>query len=79
MHLLFTLIPEDMEIRRVSVKQMLKQFLVVQLSGITFAPKGDVRFINESIAKRTRERWGAKGESICSGGAPCMTPYGSSN
>ena len=42
-------------------------------------PKGDVRFINESIAKRTRERWGAKGESICSGGAPCMTPYGSSN
>ncbi|WP_371196307.1 RHS repeat-associated core domain-containing protein, partial [Glaciecola sp. SC05] len=42
-------------------------------------PKGDVRFINKSIAKRTRQRWGAKGESICSGGSSCMTPYGSSN
>lgn len=31
-------------------------------------PKGDVRFINKSIAKRTRKRWGAKGKSICSGG-----------
>jgi RHS repeat-associated protein len=42
-------------------------------------PKGDVRFINKSIAKRTRQRWGAKGKSICSGGSSCMTPYGSSN
>ncbi|RUO78709.1 hypothetical protein CWI83_06740 [Pseudidiomarina taiwanensis] len=42
-------------------------------------PIGDVRFINKSIAKRTRTRWGAKGKSICPGGSPCMTSYGSSN
>ena len=42
-------------------------------------PIGDVRFINKSIAKRTRTRWGAKGKSICPGDSPCMTSYGSSN
>tara|TARA_Y100001973_G_scaffold68740_1_gene100305 strand:- start:2072 stop:2626 length:555 start_codon:yes stop_codon:yes gene_type:complete len=42
-------------------------------------PKGDVRFIDKSIAKRTRTRWGAKGKSICPGGSPCMASFGSSN